>query len=134
MPHSLNPLPANAPHNRLGLAIWLTTKQNPLTARTMVNRVWEQCLEPVLWKHWKTWEHRAFHPHIRNCWTDLSWKFMNEYNWSIKKLLKEIVMSATYQAGFKIYTRSIWKKIHTINFMRGARVRLSAEQVRDQAL
>ncbi len=42
VPHSLTPLPANAPQNRLGLAVWLTSKQNPLTARTMVNRLWEQ--------------------------------------------------------------------------------------------
>src|SRR5215813_10306256 len=42
VPHSLTPLPEGAPQNRLGLAMWLTSKQNPLTARTMVNRVWEQ--------------------------------------------------------------------------------------------
>ncbi|HEY4935067.1 MAG TPA: DUF1549 domain-containing protein, partial [Puia sp.] len=42
VPKSLNPFPSDAPRNRLGLAIWLTSKQNPLTARTMVNRIWEQ--------------------------------------------------------------------------------------------
>ncbi|HTE10749.1 MAG TPA: DUF1549 domain-containing protein, partial [Chitinophagaceae bacterium] len=36
VPHALNPMPANAPKNRMGLAMWLTSKQNPLTARTMV--------------------------------------------------------------------------------------------------
>ncbi|HXB07102.1 MAG TPA: DUF1549 domain-containing protein, partial [Puia sp.] len=35
-------MPAGAPPNRLGLAMWMTSKQNPLVARTMVNRVWEQ--------------------------------------------------------------------------------------------
>jgi hypothetical protein len=42
VPASLNPFPNNAPKNRLGLAQWLTDKRNPLTARTMVNRLWEQ--------------------------------------------------------------------------------------------
>ena len=41
-PHALNPLPANAPRNRMGLAMWLTSKGNPLTSRTIVNRLWEQ--------------------------------------------------------------------------------------------
>ena len=38
VPNTLNPLSKNAPQNRLGLAMWLTDKRNPLTARTMVNR------------------------------------------------------------------------------------------------
>ena len=42
VPESLNPFPNKAPRNRLGMAMWLTSKQNPLTARTMVNRIWEQ--------------------------------------------------------------------------------------------
>ena len=42
VPASLNPWPKGAPRNRLGMALWLTDKKNPLTARTMVNRVWEQ--------------------------------------------------------------------------------------------
>ena len=41
-PRSLNAFPSNAPKNRLGLARWITDHQNPLTARTMVNRLWEQ--------------------------------------------------------------------------------------------
>ena len=41
-PHAFNTFPANVPKNRLGLAKWLTDPKNPLTARTMVNRLWEQ--------------------------------------------------------------------------------------------
>ena len=42
VPQSLNHLPAGAPHNRLGLAEWMTDKRNPLVSRTIVNRLWEQ--------------------------------------------------------------------------------------------
>lgn len=42
VPHTLNAFPKDAIQNRLGLAQWITDPSNPLTARTIVNRVWEQ--------------------------------------------------------------------------------------------
>ena len=118
-PHSLNPMPANAPKNRLGLAMWLTSKQNPLTARTMVNRLWEQLFGTGLVETLEDLGTQGIPPTHKELLDYLSYKFMNDYNWDVKRLLKEIVMSATYQQDSKVSTRSSWKKISPINIMQG---------------
>jgi hypothetical protein len=134
VPHSLNPLPANAPRNRLGLAEWLTSKQNPLTARTMVNRVWEQLFGTGLAETLEDLGSQGILPTHPELLDWLSYQFMNEYQWSVKKLIREIVMSATYQQESKITPLLLQKDPYNKYYARGARVRLSAEQVRDQAL
>jgi hypothetical protein len=134
VPHSLNPLPAGAPHNRLGLAMWITSKQNPLTARTMVNRVWEQLFGTGLAETLEDLGSQGVLPTHPELLDWLSYQFMNEDNWSIKKLIRRIVMSATYQQESKITPALLQKDPYNRYYARGARVRLSAEQVRDQAL
>jgi hypothetical protein len=64
----------------------------------------------------------------------LSYQFMNEYNWSVKRLLKEMVMSATYTQDSKVTKEALEKDPLNKFYARGPRVRFSAEQVRDQAL
>ena len=64
----------------------------------------------------------------------LSWKLMNEDGWSLKKLLKEMVMSETYRQDSRLDKNSIELDPTNKFFARGPRVRLSAEQLRDQAL
>ena len=134
VPHSLNPLPADAPHNRLGLAMWMVSKQNPLTARTMVNRVWEQLFGTGLAETLEDLGSQGVLPTHPELLDWLSYQFMNEDNWSIKKLIRQIVMSATYQQESKITPLLLQKDPYNKYYARGARVRLSAEQVRDQAL
>ncbi len=102
VPHSLTPLPADAPRNRLGLAMWLTSKQNPLTARTMVNRVWEQLFGTGLAETLEDLGSQGVLPTHPELLDWLSYQFMNEDNWSVKKLIRRIVMSATYQQESKI--------------------------------
>lgn len=134
VPASLNLFPANAPKNRLGLAEWIVSKQNPLTARTITNRVWEQLfgkgLSEIL-EDLGTQGVAPTHPELLD-W--LSYNFMNDYHWSMKTLIKEIVMSATYQQSSKFFAKTADKDPQNIFYTRGPRVRLSAEQVRDQAL
>ncbi|PWT70519.1 MAG: hypothetical protein C5B59_20450 [Bacteroidetes bacterium] len=134
VPHSLNPLPAGAPRNRLGLAMWLVNKQNPLTSRTIVNRMWEQIFGTGLAETLEDLGTQGIAPTHQKLLDYLSWQFMNEDGWSIKKLLKEIVMSATYRQDSKVSAESLAKDPFNKLLSRGARVRLSAEQVRDQAL
>jgi hypothetical protein len=134
VPESLNPFPANAPHNRLGLAMWLTSKQNPLTARTMVNRIWEQLFGTGLSETLEDLGSQGTLPTYPELLDWLSYHFMNDDNWSIKKLIRIIVMSATYQQDSRITPGLLQKDPSNKYYARGARVRLSAEEVRDQAL
>lgn len=134
VPKSLNSFPADAPHNRLGLAMWLTSKQNPLTARTMVNRVWEQLFGTGLAETLEDLGSQGMLPTHPELLDWLSYQFMNEYHWSVKKLIRAIVMSATYRQDSKLTTESLQKDPYNKYYARGSRVRLSAEQIRDQAL
>ncbi len=134
VPHSLNPFPANQPRNRLGLALWMTAKDNPLTARTMVNRVWEQLFGAGIAETLEdlgTQGAPPTHPELLD-W--LSYQFMTGDNWHIKSLLKTIVMSATYQQSSKLTPGLQQKDPLNKWYARGARVRLPAEAIRDQAL
>ncbi|MFT3947485.1 MAG: DUF1553 domain-containing protein [Agriterribacter sp.] len=134
VPHSLNPLPDGAPKNRLGLAMWLTSKDNPLTARTMVNRMWEQLMGQGIVETLEDMGTQGIAPTHQQLLDWLSWQFMNEDKWSVKKLIKRIVMSATYQQSSVATPEMLHKDQFNKYYARGPRVRLSAEQIRDQAL
>ena len=134
VPNSLNALPANAPSNRLGMALWLTDKKNPLTARTMVNRLWEQLFGAGLVETLEDLGTQGAQPANQELFDWLSGRFMNEHNWSVKKLLKDIVMSATYRQDSRVSKELLEKDPYNKLLARGPRVRLSAEQIRDQSL
>lgn len=134
VPHSLNPFPAGAPRNRFGLALWLTSKQNPLTARTMVNRVWEQLFGNGLVETLEDMGTQGAAPTHKELLDFLAYQFMNDFKWSTKKLIKEIVMSSTYRQDSKLTKENLETDPANKFYARGARVRLSAEQIRDQAL
>lgn len=134
VPQSLGGLPKGAPRNRLGLAMWLTDKRNPLTARTMVNRLWEQLFGTGLVETLEDLGTQGAEPTHKELLDYLSYKFMNEYGWSVKKLLKEIMLSATYKQDSKVSSETLEKDPSNKYHTRGPRVRLSAEQIRDQAL
>lgn len=134
VPHSLNPFPKNAPHNRLGLAMWITDKKNPLTARTMVNRLWEQLFGTGLVETLEDMGTQGAAPTHKDLLDHLAYQFMNDYGWSVKKLLKEMVMSATYRQDSKVSREMLVKDPYNKWLERGSRVRLSAEEIRDQAL
>jgi len=134
VPGIMNPMENNAPKNRLGLAQWMVDKKNPLVSRTMVNRLWEQLFGQGLAETLEDLGSQGIPPTHKELLDHLSWKFMNDFNWSVKKLLREMVMSATYRQDSK--TNQELQHIDPLNklYARGPRIRLSAEQLRDQSL
>lgn len=134
VPSSLNTIPAGMPHNRFGLAAWMTSKDNPLVSRTIVNRVWEQIFGTGLVETLEdmgTQGMPSVHQELLN---HLSYALMNDYHWSLKRLVREMVLSATYQQDSKVTQAHLDKDPQNKYYARAPRVRLSAEQVRDQAL
>lgn len=134
VPKILNAFPPNAPKNRLGLAQWLTDKKNPLTARTMVNRLWEKLFGQGLVETVEdlgTQGNLPTHPQLLD-W--LAYQYMHEFEWSTKRLLKEIVTSATYRQTNRANAALLAKDPYNHLLSRGPRIRLNAEQIRDQAL
>ena len=134
VPSFLPEFPADYPSNRLGLANWLVDGKNPLTARVIVNRFWEQIFGKGLvttLEDFGSQGQAATHPELLD-W--LALQFVEEHKWSIKKLLKEIVLSATYRQSSNISKKHL--AIDPLNefYARAPRYRLSAEQIRDQAL
>lgn len=135
VPHSLGyAMPKNAPENRGGLAMWLTDKRNPLVARTMVNRLWEQLHGAGLVETLEDMGTQGMAPTHKELLDYMAYQFMYKYNWSIKKMLKELVMMATYRQDSKVSEELKEKDLFNKFYARASRVRLSAEQIRDQCL
>lgn len=133
-PNTLNNWNPEWPNNRLGFAYWLMDKENPLTSRTLVNRVWDQLFGRGIVSSLEdmgTQSEPPSHPELLDY---LAWKTMNEYDWSMKSLIREIITSDTYQQASAISPDLYAKDPQNKWYARGPRFRLSAEQVRDQAL
>ncbi len=134
VPESLNAFPKGQPYNRLGFAAWLVSRDNPLTARTMVNRLWEQLFGNGIVETLEDFGTQGAPPSHRELLDWMALRFMDENKWSIKKQIRDIVMSATYQQDSRI-TPALYEKDPANRLLaRGPRVRLSFEQVRDQSL
>jgi hypothetical protein len=134
VPHSLNAFPKNAPRNRLGLAQWMTSTENPLTARVMVNRCWEQIFGTGIVETLEDFGTQGFIPSHPELLDYLAYKFMHEYKWHVKPLLKEIVLSAAYKQTSNATPELLEKDPSNRLLARGSRFRLTSEEVRDQAL
>lgn len=134
VPAAFGGLPSGFPRNRLGMAMWLTDIKNPLTSRTIVNRIWEQFFGQGIVETLEDMGTQGIPPTHRELLDNLAWKLMNQYHWDLKKLMKEIAMSATYRQDSKLVKDAEAKDPYNKFYARGPRVRLSAEQLRDQAL
>lgn len=130
---SLHPLPDDASPDRLGLARWLVSRDNPLTPRVWANRVWAR----LFGRGWVETEEDfgALGASPTNA-AALEW-LAAEYRdggWSLKRLVKSIVMSDTYKQASHVAPALREADPNNELASRGARYRLGAEVVRDQAL
>jgi len=127
------PLPADAPRNRLTLADWLISEQNPLTPRVIANRYWEQVFGIGIVSTSEEFGAQGdlpVHPEL------LDWlgSELVQKNWDLKAFLKMLVTSAAYRQSSKVSPELMQRDPDNRLLARGPRFRLSAEMVRDQAL
>ncbi len=119
--------------NRLGLARWLIDPQNPLTSRVFVNRMWAQFFGRGIVKTVGDFGMQGelpTHPEL------LDWLAVDfqSHGWNIKRLVKQIVMSATYQQASTVTSAAQQVDPENIYLSRMSRIRIPAEQIRDQVL
>ncbi|MBT8297147.1 MAG: PSD1 and planctomycete cytochrome C domain-containing protein [Maribacter sp.] len=132
-PKAIMPFPEEFPKNRLGLAKWLFQKQNPLTARVTVNRLWQRMFGTGLVSTSFDFGNQGALPTHPGLLDFLALK-MQEENWDIKKMLKYIALSATYQQSTKVTSEVMERDPENKWLTHAPRLRLSAETIRDQAL
>ena len=134
VPGSLSRSGASVSADRLGFAQWLVSESNPLTARTMVNRFWEQIFGFGIVETLEDFGSQGEPPTHPELLDWLALRFMNDHHWSMKKLLRDIVVSATYRQDSRVSDEALQVDQRNKLLGRAPRLRLSAEQVRDQAL
>ena len=132
-PHFLPPLPESTKPSRVRLAEWLVSRENPLTARVAVNRMWQEFFGRGLVRtseDFGTQGEKPTHPALLD-W--LASEFM-EGGWRLKRMHKLIVMSATYRQSSTARPELKERDPGNTLLARQNRLRLSAELVRDAAL
>ena len=125
--------PADYAPNRLGLARWLVSSANPLTARVTVNRFWQQSFGTGIVKSTENFGSQGELPSHPALLDWLATEFVRT-GWNVKALQKTIVMSATYQQASSVGPALKEKDPGNRLLARGPNNRLSAEMVRDQVL
>lgn len=133
VPEGFGRFDAAWPRNRLGVARWLINPANPLTSRVAVNRIWAQLFGRGFVEteeDFGTQGTLPSHPEL------LDWLAVDfqENGWSLKRLLKTIVMSRTYRQSSHVSPQRLEIDPGNRLLSRGPRFRLSAEIVRDQAM
>ncbi|VAX38202.1 hypothetical protein MNBD_PLANCTO02-262 [hydrothermal vent metagenome] len=120
--------------DRIDLANWLTSSENPLTTRVTVNRMWQHHFGRGIVSSvndFGTQGEKPSHPELLD-W--LATQFRTEMNWSLKKLHKLIVTSATYRQSAVARPELLERDPYNSWLARQNRLRVEAEIVRDVAL
>jgi len=133
-PESFPPLPKGVAADRLALAKWLVSSENPLTARVAVNRIWAQLFGTGIVATEEDFGSSGEPPSHGELLDYLATRFQNEHAWSTKKLLREMVLSSTYRQSSKVRPELRERDPQNRWLASGPRFRLTSEAVRDQAL
>ena len=119
--------------NRLGLAEWTFSKENPLTARVLVNQLWAMVfgrgLVPTVADFGNQGELPS-HPELLD-WLAVDFR---DNGWDIQRLLKQMVLSSTYRQSSHVTKKHLQEDPENIYMARAKRLRLQAESIRDLAL
>ncbi|MCG8652984.1 MAG: DUF1553 domain-containing protein, partial [Pirellulales bacterium] len=133
VPAALPPLPEDAPPNRLGLARWLTNGDHPLTARVAVNRYWLMLFGRGLVQTAGDFGAQGTPPTHAALLDHLAVDFVDS-GWDVKRLIKRLVMSRTYQQSSRVEPIAQQKDPQNLLLARSPRFRIDGEYIRDQAL
>jgi Protein of unknown function (DUF1553) len=132
-PESLEPLPAGAKHDRLALAKWLVSPDNPLTARVIVNRYWQQFFGVGIVKTVEDFGLQGEKPTDPDLLDWLAVEFEHS-GWNVKSLVRLIVTSGAYRQSSKVTPELLERDPENRVLARGPRFRMPSFMMRDQAL
>ena len=132
-PAVLHAMPASAPKNRLGLAQWMVSPDNALTARVTVNRFWQEIFGTGLVKSADDFGSTGEAPVNQELLDWLAVEFV-ESGWDVKRLFELMVGSSTYRQSAETTPEKLDKDPQNRLLSRGPRFRMDAEMVRDCAL
>lgn len=121
------------PKNRLGLAQWLTDKDHPLTSRVFVNRIWQEFFGKGIVKTSGDFGMQGELPSHPELLDWLAVDFM-EHGWDVKRLVKQIVMSSTYQQSGEVSEKKLAVDPENKYLARASRLRLPSELIKDHVL
>jgi hypothetical protein len=133
VPKVLPPMPKDVPDNRLGLAKWLVSPENPLLSRVTVNRFWQQLFGIGIVRTAEDFGVMGERP-VNQPLLDWMAVEFRESGWDVKHMFKLMVMSAAYRQSDRITPAKLEADPENRLISRGPRFRLDAEAIRDQAL
>ena len=133
VPEILHPIDPSQPANRLGLARWLVHPDNPLTARVTVNRFWAEIFGQGIVTTPEDFGMQSAAPTHPELLDWLALEFVRQ-DWSMKKIIKTIVMSSTYRQTSTVPLAGISRDPSNQWLAHGPRFRLAGEAIRDNVL